>query len=167
MQKFRKKPVVIEAVLWTGENVKEVLDFMKWRNASHDDFQGLKIHTLEGTHDATPGDWIIKGTRGEFYPCKPEPFADSYEPAEAAESWKKQMLAVQEAADKRLRPLLENAPGALGRHVYEVAAEEIERLREAIKIHRTDTTATSIGAPTPVDLALWAVLPDRPAETQG
>lgn len=47
---------------------------------------------------------------------------------ESLRGWKAQMLAVQEAADKRLRPLIEGVPGALGRHVYEVAAEEIERL---------------------------------------
>lgn len=48
---------------------------------------------------------------------------------EALEGWRKQMLSVQTAADDRLRPLLENVPGALGRHVYEVAADEILRLR--------------------------------------
>ena len=77
--KYRKKPVVIEAVQWTGENLKEVLDFMKWRNASHDDVGGLVIHTLEGTHSARVGDWIIKGVQGEFYPCKPDIFEQTYD----------------------------------------------------------------------------------------
>jgi hypothetical protein len=82
--KYRKKPVVIEAVQWNGTNVKEVFDFMKWRNASHDERQGLVIHTLEGNHDATPGDFIIKGVKGEFYPCKPDIFAMTYESADAS-----------------------------------------------------------------------------------
>ena len=77
--KFRKRPVEIEAIRWTGENVKEVLDFMKWRNASHDGIEGLVIHTLEGRYYATPGDWIIRGVAGEFYPCKPDIFDITYE----------------------------------------------------------------------------------------
>lgn len=78
--KFRKKPVVIEAVKWTGNNVNQVMDFMEWRNASYDDLTGLIIHTLEGNHYATVGDWIIKGVKGEFYPCKPDIFDATYEP---------------------------------------------------------------------------------------
>ncbi len=78
--KYRKKPVVIEAVQWTGDNLKEVLDFMKWRNANHDEANGLVIHTLEGNHQARVGDFIIKGVHGEFYPCKPDIFAKTYEP---------------------------------------------------------------------------------------
>ncbi len=86
MPKFRKKPVVIEAVQWTGENVKEVMDFMRWRNAEHDKIRGLTIRTLEGTHHASPGDWIIQGVQGEFYPCKPDIFAATYEAALCAPS---------------------------------------------------------------------------------
>lgn len=69
--RLRKKPVEVDAVLWDGENVKEVLDFMNWRNAEHDRFTGLRIHTLEGIMQAEIGDYIIKGVKGEFYPCKP------------------------------------------------------------------------------------------------
>lgn len=159
MPKFTKKPVTIEAVRWDGTNVKEVLDFMAWRNASHDDHEGLRIHTLEGTHQATPGDWIIKGVQGEFYPCKPDIFAATYSPAqshgdpvtlrveadttqakayveqqlEALESWKAQALAVQGAAEERLRPLLKDLPGVLGRNLFDVAADEIERLRRGLR----------------------------------
>jgi hypothetical protein len=76
--KFQKKPVVIDAIQWTGENIKELMDFMNWRNASHDDRTGLVIHTLEGNHTASVGDWIIKGVKGEFYPCKPDIFDMTY-----------------------------------------------------------------------------------------
>lgn len=79
--KFRKKPVVIDAILWTGENVNEIMDFMSWRNAMHDVGTGLVIRTLEGSHHASPGDWIIKGVKGEFYPCKPDIFDATYEAA--------------------------------------------------------------------------------------
>mgnify|MGYP000623845816 CR=1 FL=1 len=77
--KFRKKQVIIEAVFWDGSNVTEIMDFMAWKNASFDEIDGLRIHTLEGTHNATIGDWIIKGVQGEFYPCKPDIFAVTYE----------------------------------------------------------------------------------------
>lgn len=79
MAKYRKKPVEIEAIQWTGENINEVMDFMKWRNASHDKHSGLVIHTLEGNHNALTGDFIIKGIAGEFYPCKPEIFVLTYD----------------------------------------------------------------------------------------
>ncbi len=78
MGKFIKKPVAIEAVEWTGENIKEVMDFMEWRNAEYDDISGLVIHTLEGNHSANIGDMIIKGVKGEFYPCKPDIFKSTY-----------------------------------------------------------------------------------------
>lgn len=81
MAKYRKKPVVIDAVKWDGANIKEVMDFMSWRNASHDERSGLVIHTLEGNHNALPGDFIIKGVAGEFYPCKPDIFEATYEAA--------------------------------------------------------------------------------------
>lgn len=77
--KATKKPVTIEAVQWNGSNVKEVLDFMKWKNAEHDNINGLVIHTLEGNHHATEGDYIIKGVQGEFYPCKPDIFLATYD----------------------------------------------------------------------------------------
>ena len=77
--RFRKKPVVIEAILWDGENIRAVMDFLGWRNAEHDERHGLSIRTLEGTHHASIGDWIIKGVAGEFYPCKPDIFFATYE----------------------------------------------------------------------------------------
>lgn len=76
---FRKKPVEIEAIQWTGENLNEIMDFMDWRNADHDNDNGLVIHTLEGNHKASIGDWIIRGFAGEFYPCKPDIFSSTYD----------------------------------------------------------------------------------------
>lgn len=82
MPKFRKKPVEIEAVEWTGENIREMGSFMDHRNFSYDHRYGLRIHTLEGTHDATVSDMIIKGVKGEFYPCKADIFALTYDPVD-------------------------------------------------------------------------------------
>lgn len=78
--KFRKKPVVIDAVQWTG-NANEIESFMKQPMLSvfENDKPTLKITTLEGTMTAEPGDWIIRGIKGEFYPCKPDIFEATYE----------------------------------------------------------------------------------------
>jgi hypothetical protein len=81
--KFRKRPVVIEAVKWTGENHEEMQAFLavdqplKLHPAG--ELQKLRILTLEGVIYASPGDWVIKGVKGEFYPCKPDIFEQTYE----------------------------------------------------------------------------------------
>ena len=82
MPMFRKKPVVIEAVQWTGANTEEIDAFLGGAVLPCGDpaRQGLRIHTLEGIMLATAGDWIIKGVAGEFYPCKPDIFLQTYEP---------------------------------------------------------------------------------------
>lgn len=79
--KFRKKPVVIEAMQFTGANGDEIAKFMGCQHPYIEN-GGLMIGTLEGVHRADPNDWIIRGVRGEFYPCKPDIFAATYEPAE-------------------------------------------------------------------------------------
>ena len=85
--KFRKKPVVIDAVKWTGNNHEEIQEFIRsghggyhW-SSIHPDAK-LIIHTLEGELLAEISDWIIKGVKNEFYPCKPDIFAATYEPVE-------------------------------------------------------------------------------------
>jgi hypothetical protein len=81
--KFRKKPVVIEAVQWTGgyESIKDLIDFnnsgLLWTYVEAN--QCIEIPTLEGNMYASVGDWIIKGIKGEFYPCKPDIFEATYE----------------------------------------------------------------------------------------
>lgn len=98
MSKFRKKPVVIEALQWDGTDngVDAVLDWMMelgygGEAGGHgsdapnwDDGGDFYIVTLEGKMHASIGDWIIRGTQGEFYPCKPAAFEDTFEPADSA-----------------------------------------------------------------------------------
>lgn len=99
MPKFRKKPVEIEAIQWTGlPDFAEILDgsIRKIESARMENFddwivanQGNRkcryvgntvvIPTLEGEMTASPGDWIIKGVDGELYPCKPGIFARTYD----------------------------------------------------------------------------------------
>ena len=76
--KYRKKPVVIEAIQFTG-NFSEVEVFVGG-DAEFRDGQ-LVIATLEGAMRADHNDWIIKGVKGEFYPCKPDIFEMTYEKA--------------------------------------------------------------------------------------
>lgn len=79
--KYRKKPVVIEAVQWTGENHAEMCEFIDPEVLEIKPKEGVVIRTLEGEHHASPGDYIIKGVNGEFYPCKPGIFVKTYESA--------------------------------------------------------------------------------------
>lgn len=84
MEKFRKKPVVIEAVQFKGDNFFLCAFFMGLGdltgNAELHSTDTPIIHTLEGTLTASINDWIIKEVKGEFYPCKPDIFAVTYEP---------------------------------------------------------------------------------------
>lgn len=85
MPKFRKKPVVINAVQWDGNNGVEVATFLEGASFSFSDAgDKVFIETLEGEMTATILDWIIKGVKGEFYPCKPDIFEATYDRVEAA-----------------------------------------------------------------------------------
>ena len=89
MSKYRKKPVVIEAVIWDGST--EALNFASQGDRDlyvnfGEDKPSLFIETLEGTHEAKFGDYIIKGIQGEMYPCKPDIFKATYEEVKYEES---------------------------------------------------------------------------------
>ena len=77
--KFRKKPVVIEAIKYTGDNAEEIFKFCDKAEFPDDE---LVIKTLEGTMIVSDGDWVIKGVKGEFYPCKSDIFEATYERVE-------------------------------------------------------------------------------------
>jgi hypothetical protein len=85
MAKFRKKPVVIEAHQFDGtleSKIKMETEFgVTTVDATiyNDTVLTWRIGTLEGPHEVTPGDWIIRGVKGEFYPCKPDIFEATYE----------------------------------------------------------------------------------------
>lgn len=86
VQKFRKKPVVIEAMHFStdndsGECINECVNWINSNGgrAGHDNTV-ITVATLEGEMTAQQGDWIIKGIKGEFYPCKNDVFDATYEP---------------------------------------------------------------------------------------
>ena len=95
MKQYRKKPVVIEAMQWDGVNIDAAIKFIA-PDGNFDHLPGdgayinkgigytppegtLHIPTLEGVMTACPGDWIIRGVKGEFYPCKPDIFDATYD----------------------------------------------------------------------------------------
>ena len=82
--RFRKKPVIVEAIQYDGskENIAAIL---RLGNSIMLYSDYLVIKTLEGNHRADKGDWIIKGVKGELYPCKPDIFEQTYESIEERE----------------------------------------------------------------------------------
>lgn len=78
MKKYIKKPVVIEAIQFNGYNVEEVKSFCEDRCITGF-LDRVIIKTLEGNMSACIGDYIIKGVKGEFYPCKPDIFKETYD----------------------------------------------------------------------------------------
>ena len=85
-RKYRKKPVTIEAMQWDG-TPRSTADIRAWAeessgvNVHYPQPDTLLIETLEGGMKASVGDYIIRGVQGEFYPCKPDIFAATYEEA--------------------------------------------------------------------------------------
>lgn len=83
--KYRKKPLVIDAIQWNGENLYDVLCFLNCEkihepeNIRLNSKKEIEIYTLEGVMTAQVGDFIIEGVHGEFYPCKPDIFEASYD----------------------------------------------------------------------------------------
>lgn len=82
--KFRKKPIIIEAVQWVGQSMYDLDDFIDGDDSfGFTEDKKVIIETLEGTMTVQLNDWIIKGINGEFYPCKPDIFEKTYEPVDA------------------------------------------------------------------------------------
>lgn len=87
MNRYKKKPVIIEAIQFidTTDRIIEIQEFVgRDLRIDYADPKNpiMKIETLEGTMNASVGDFIIKGVNGEFYPCKPDIFEKTYEPAD-------------------------------------------------------------------------------------
>lgn len=85
MTKYRKKPVIIEAIQLKDKSIIEIINWttdyinIEIDTDENDNIIGMIIPTLEGAMKASMNDYIIKGIQGEFYPCKPEIFEATYE----------------------------------------------------------------------------------------
>lgn len=93
IMKFRKRPIVIEAEQFFPTKLPHpegVEQYIKEEthdvNGARNAWFGWRIETLEGPHEVSPGDWIIRGIKGELYPCKPDIFAATYEPVTTGDS---------------------------------------------------------------------------------
>lgn len=82
IRRFRKRPIVIEAFQWWGEQVEGFERIAVGKDELSNSHYNLVIPTLEGVMYAGEGDWIITGVKGEVYPCKPDIFEATYEPVE-------------------------------------------------------------------------------------
>lgn len=98
MKQYRKKPVTIEAVQFDGLNPTEIKDFVGencevkiYDNDVTPPVARIVIHTLEGDMEVSKGDYVIKGVKGEFYPCKPDIFQQTYESAETQKELEEEM----------------------------------------------------------------------------
>lgn len=77
--KAQKKPIIVEAIEYTGDNKREIIDFTNGLALTNTCYDHLTIPTLEGDHNCSVGDYVIKGVKGEFYPCKPDIFLATYD----------------------------------------------------------------------------------------
>ena len=92
--RWRKKPVTVEA-MQIGDNLAEAVDLYRWSgtelgltvNGGAHGVEAVTVHTLEGDMTARPGDWIVKGVKGEVYPVRADIFADTYEQADQLVDW--------------------------------------------------------------------------------
>ncbi len=126
MQKFVKKPVVIEAIQYDGANITEIETFVRGKLPTimtSDLGAQLVISTLEGDMKVTKGDYVIKGVKGEFYPCKPDIFKQSYNIVEKNNG-------VLTEGEKRVRKSFN--PSALKRVEYfkSITASAIDEIAE-------------------------------------
>lgn len=129
MTRYRKKPVEIEAVQFTGDNIEEIAEFMGIplaglqvsvdavlrMDGNYGENTHIHIPTLEGTMTANCGDWIIKGVKGEFYPCKPDIFDETYEVIEdegmtdlKSKPYPKSLLKLPEMTDAEKEAIRKN-----------------------------------------------------------
>jgi len=126
MSKYRKKPVVIEALQFTDTDTDTLLALAEFINQSGEPFRvswesapHIVIHTLEGDMSASIGDYIIRGVNGEFYPCKPDIFAKTYEQGRFMLDLKHDLLTSKYTKVSHEGHFQFNAP-----HYFEVASQE-------------------------------------------
>jgi len=131
MKNYTKKPVTIQAVQFNGENIQEIIDFVGQDNISADDVMGWSIKTLEGNMLISHGDYVIRGIKGEFYPCKEDIFNMTYDEAGTDESTEKKLELTINGDKIRLRAYnLKHHYEIIGLLRYTLVASE----QKAIKI---------------------------------
>lgn len=129
--KFRKKPVVVEAEQWRGDNFDELREWSNGELCGYRANEGSRpwIETLEGLMHGNVGDWLIRGVKGEYYFCKPDIFDATYERVEARDR-----IAELERENRRLKQEWAIADGARsGEMVSDTVLENYMRMKDRIK----------------------------------
>lgn len=141
--RFRKRPVEIEAVQWTGDNFAEISEFTEgyFRNTTYGDGRPARTEVRDYLHGSwialDAGDWIVRGPRGECYPVRADVFTETYEPVDSEVPF--EGPTPQEDPDAPYRYEIEVwYPGADGSHTWEkgktTAQGLADRLRSEIKL---------------------------------
>ena len=145
MQKYIKKPIEIEAIQWTGFNLEEIKSFVG-NTLNYEIFDGawqagmapprveMKIKTLEGEMQVSVGDYIIKGVKGEFYPCKPDIFEMTYEAKNENVAAENETETLKKEIE-RLNIILDKYAGRYGkvtREKYEVTNKVVNIVADLI-----------------------------------
>lgn len=129
MPEFCKKPIVITAEQFTAENGAQLAEWCGGQYVSSP--RQVRVPTLEGTMVAQEGDWIIRGIRGEFYPCRGDIFDETYVPAtDEDEDLVESLIAMSEIIDQSrgIASVL-----MLSGAMFSEAATEIQRLRQQLR----------------------------------
>lgn len=167
VRRFRKKPVVIEAIRLDKISNDAVVEFMGGKAKRNIDFSinnrdcTLRIITLDGTMTARAGDWIIKGVKGEYYPCKHDIFEETYELNRLTSAAPAEGVGMREAAAK----VLDNELLAYTAAMKEATNDYDERGRLSLVSTLLETLSLRIRA-LPIDAATeqWVCVPKEPRE---
>lgn len=149
---YTKKPVTVQAIQWTGNNINEILEFAgncaMFKVGTIDEGIDLKIVTLEGTHIASLGDYIIKGVNGEFYPCKPDIFEKTYNEATVVQN-----IAIDEQIENNFNSHKANQDKLIK---YDLIRKYVKDLAYCIKNNVPDGREKSLAMTKLEECCMWA-----------
>lgn len=148
-QYYRKRPIVVQAIHYTGGNLDAVARFAgtaakvapaRLPGPGRGVHEGIKITTLEGVMTASVGDWVIKGAAGEFYPCKDAIFAQTYEPA--AEPGEAESPVIEIIERRRPGEITGQAAGIIVPNDVRINGQSLLASDDPITVHQMDFPAT-------------------------
>lgn len=158
MPKFIKKPIEIEAIQWNRWNLQEIKEFVgdslvyeyydaAWEVSKGPAMVDMKIKTLEGEMQVSVGDYIIKGVKGEFYPCKPDIFEMTYESKNENVAAENETETLKKEIE-RLNKILDKYAGRYGevtREKHEVTNKVVNIVADLIWEGESEKLNISIG----------------------
>ena len=137
MKNYTKKPVTIQAVQFNGDNIQEIIDFVGQEKISNDGIMGYSINTLEGNMLIGDGDYVIKGVKGEFYPCKEDIFKMTYDDG-IDESEKRLEFIIKDGTIETKATNFKAHYEVIGLLRYVLVATENHAIKESEKLNRDE-----------------------------